>query len=106
MIKSKKGWILVCRWLSEALGSNKKWILTHILEGLEGTLFAVELRSVIDFAVAGQRQLFLRHTGILMALVISAVLLHVLGWYWEQKNSALVEKCLRVHVFKSPEKIV
>lgn len=103
MIKPKKGWILVCRWLSDALGSNKKWILlvavARILEGLEGTLFAVELRSVIDYAVAGQREPFLRHTGILMVLVISAILLHVLGWYWEQKNSALVEKCLRMHVF-------
>ena len=102
-MKSKKGVIPVCRWLSAALGSNKKWIFlvsaARILEGLEGTLFAVELRSVIDFAVARQREPFLRHIGILLALVLSAILLHVLGWYYEQKSSAQVEKCLRMHVF-------
>ena len=102
-MKSKKGLIPILRWLFVALGSNKKWILlvsvTRMLEGVEGTLFAIEMRSVIDCAVAKQFDLFLRHAGILLALVVSAVLLHLMGWYYEQRSSALVEKGLRMHVF-------
>lgn len=103
MMKSKKGLVPIFRWLFAALGPNKKWILivsaTRMLEGVEGTLFAVEMRSVIDCAAAKQYDLFLRHAGILLALVLSAVLLHLMGWYCEQRSSALVEKSLRMYVF-------
>lgn len=86
-----------------ALGPEKKWtallMLVHILQGLEGTLFAVELRNAIDCAVYGQRREFWVHLCLLGALVLSAIFLYSFGWYWEQKGMALVEKRLRSYVF-------
>lgn len=95
----------VFKWIYQASGPGKKWILSlgaiRILQGLEGTLFAIELRNVIDCAVAGDRQRFLPHLAALCGLVLAAVTIHVAGGYGQQKSQALLEKHLRIRVFSN-----
>lgn len=91
------------RWVYHASGPGRKWIVSlgmlRILQGLEGTLFAIELRNVIDCAIGGDRNGFLFHLSVLCVLVLSAVLIHVAGWYGLQKSQALLEKHFRMRVF-------
>lgn len=95
--------ISVLRWVYRASGPGRKWILLlgliHIMQGLEGTLFAIELRNVIDSAVGQNNQELSFHLAMLCALVAFAVLIHGAGWYSLQKSQALLEKYFRIRIF-------
>lgn len=81
------------RWIWKVSGQGKKWIflliLLNALQGMEGTLFALELRSVIDNAVNREMDSFLFHLLILCFLALSAVALHVLGQRQMVKSKTL-----------------
>lgn len=95
-MKPKERGCLELKWIWKVSGQEKKWIflliLINALQGMEGTLFALELRKVIDYVVNRQINSFLFRLTVMGILVLSAIALNATGQWWMAKSKTLIEK--------------
>lgn len=95
----------IISWIIKTTGKDKKLIFFSILvksiQGLEGTIFALQLSNVINSCLYGETKEAIKHTAILGIIVIFAIVLYMLAYYLHEKGYAAYEKALRMNTFKS-----
>ena len=92
------------KWIFRVAGSDRKWIfivvLLQVLQGLEGTLSTLALRSVLGTVLQNNRNNFLLALLVLLALTLISIELQTLVSYTGEKGIALLEQCFRKQVFR------
>ncbi len=98
-----KGRKSILRWLSAIAGPDRLWVavlaLVHAVLGGTSVLFAFLMRSLIDEAVAGNRDRLIRSALLLCALVLGQLLLRALSRFLKEYSAADLENRLKERLF-------
>lgn len=92
------------KWIGKAL-KNRSWMIVVLallqsLLAISGIVFALLMRSAIDYAVAGNREAFWYSIIALAVLIFSQILLRWIVRFFEEDTRAGIENRLRQKVFR------
>lgn len=92
------------KWIGKAL-KNRRWMIVVLallqsLLAISGIVFALLMRSAIDYAVAGNREAFWYSIIALAVLIFSQILLRWIVRFFEEDTRAGIENRLRQKVFR------
>lgn len=83
------------RWISDVAGKKKLYIvillLVQVVLGISSVFYAFILRSLIDAAVAGNREKFFLTVAALAGLVLFQILLRAINRFFEEYSRAAME---------------
>ena len=91
------------RWLSAISGTDRVWVavlvLVQAILGVTSVLYAFLLRSLIDQAVAGNRNGLIRSALLLVGLVLTQLLLRAVSRFLKEYSAADLENRLKKRLF-------
>ena len=91
------------RWLSAISGTDRVWVavlvLVQAILGITSVLYAFLLRSLIDQAVAGNRNGLIRSALLLVGLVLTQLLLRAVSRFLKEYSAADLENRLKKRLF-------
>jgi ATP-binding cassette subfamily B protein len=95
----QKADIPTLRWISDVAGKKKLYIvillLVQVVLGISSVFYAFILRSLIDTAVAGNREQFFLTIAAFAGLVLFQILLRAVNRFLEEYSRATVENCFK-----------
>lgn len=98
-----KGRKSTLRWLSAIAGPDRLWVavlaLVQAVLGGTSVLYAFLMRSLIDGAVAGDRERLVRSALLLCTLVLGQLLLRALNRFLKEYSAADLENRLKQRLF-------
>ena len=90
-------------WLYRVPGRKKLYVLVAMLvqtlDSGSGVLYALLLRQVVDSAVAGSREGFVRAAAEIVALVCLQQLLRAFSRYFNERGRSSMENCFKQRLF-------
>ena len=90
-------------WLYRVPGRKKLYVLVAMLvqtlDSAAGVLYALLLREVVDSAVAGSREGFVRAAAEIVALVCLQQLLRAFSRYFNERGRSSMENCFKQRLF-------
>ena len=93
----------ILRWISKTLG-KRKWmiVLLSVLQSVlavSGILFALIMKEIIDYAVAGNRGGFLRAALALALIILAQLAIRWVGRFLEDDTRAVIDNRFRQKAF-------
>lgn len=93
----------ILRWISKTLG-KRKWmiVLLSVLQSvlaISGIFFALIMKEIIDYAVAGNRDGFIRALIALALVILAQLTIRWVGRFLEDDTRAVIENRFRQKVF-------